>query len=154
MRILDLDNCISDDGWRVNLIDRSATDHMARFHAYHLASTHDFPGNTDLFAGREDITIMTARPLLYRGLTVSWLKRHNVPYTHLIMRNNNDHRPSVELKSVQLQWLLQHYGVRKEDISCAYDDRPEVVEMYRTLHGIRAERRFLHEIPYVSYCPQ
>lgn len=153
MRILDLDNCIADDGWRVCLIWRQEKNVMERYHDYHTAAIYDNLGNEDLFAGDEPNAIITARPLLYRELTVKWLARQRIPYVHLIMRNNNDPRPSVEIKSLQLQWLLTEYGVRKEDISCAYDDRPDVVQMYRELHGIPAERRFIHEIPYVSYCP-
>jgi hypothetical protein len=63
----------------------------------------------------------------------------------LIMRNNDDHTPSVELKRRMLQWLPQHYGISHDGIVAAYDDRPDVVEMYKQ-HGINGQLMSVHDV--------
>lgn len=148
--ILDLDNCISDDGWRIDRIQWQHKDANRRYHDYHSLAPFDQSGNRDLFVGVENIVILTARPLLFKAATKEWLRREGVAYKHILMRNNDDHRPSVELKRSQLQWLRSHYGVPWSFIECAYDDRVNVVEMYASL-GIKACVRAIHDI--CAYTP-
>lgn len=142
-RIVDLDNCISNDGWRVSKIRWDTTDIFERYHAYHLLAPYDEFGNRDLVQTSDDVIIMTARPLHYHGITEAWLNRHEVKCNILIMRNDNDIRRAQEVKATQLDWLFNLYNVAKEQIRSAFDDRFEVVEMYRS-HGINAEVRSLH----------
>jgi hypothetical protein len=134
--ILDLDNCIANDGWRIPMIDWQHKDPMRRYHRYHCLAAFDEVGNQHLFRETEhDIIIFTARPTLYRPITEEWLRRNNVFWKCLVMRNDNDHRPSVELKRTQLRWLPDLYGVDFQDIAAAHDDREDVVAMYKE-HGI------------------
>jgi hypothetical protein len=72
------------------------------------------------------------------SLTISWLVMHGVIFDHIIMRNRYDHTPSVPLKRKMLGWLFAHYGVRQDEIVCAYDDRQDIVDMYIE-EGIKAE---------------
>lgn len=152
--ILDLDNCIADDAWRIPRINWQKSNPLDRYHDYHSLSGFDLAGNYDLVLGayeaQRDIIIFTARPVQYHALTVEWLRRNNVEFKHLIMRNNNDHRSSLHLKRTMLQWLPDLYGVPWNEVGAAYDDRPDVVEMFRK-HGIPAEVRAIHNV--CAYTP-
>lgn len=144
--ILDLDNTIADDSWRIPKINWQHSDPMRRYHDYHSLSAFDQPGNRDLFENQpHDIVVFTARPVAYHAVTEEWLYRNKIPARALLMRNNEDHRKSVELKHEQLNWLVQHYNFSLQDIAGAYDDRPDVVEMFVKL-GIKAECRPIHNI--------
>lgn len=142
--ILDLDNCIANDAWRIPRINWQKQNPLERYHEYHSLSAYDELGNTDLFAEHHhEVIVFTARPVLYHAITEEWLLRNNVPVKHLIMRNNDDHRSSVELKRHMLHWLPEHYDVPWQEIVAAYDDRQDVVDMYRKYH-IAAHVRAIH----------
>jgi hypothetical protein len=120
---------------------------MERYHDYHVLSGFDKVGNRDIFEQHPDAKtiIFTARPVHYAALTKEWLRLNDVPYEYLVMRNNNDHRHSLELKQTMLNWLPHIYGVPMEEIVAAYDDRPDVVAMYLRA-GINAEKREIHNV--------
>lgn len=141
MIILDIDNCISNDEWRIGCIEWDAHG-FARYHRYHSLAPWDECMQSRLFRGK-DCAVITARPEFYRHITFEWLRRAGVTILHLLMRGNEDHRPSVEVKRDRLQPLLRW----KKEIEAAYDDNPAIVEMYRA-HGINAEVRALHDHPY------
>lgn len=148
--ISDLDNCLADDSWRVKLIRWDTEDLDLRWHEYHIAAANDPPPHNlhlleEARRREHDIVIFTARPLLYRKETERWLSRHGVPHDALIMRNNNDKRPSVAIKRSMLA-CLHMYGY--EQIAAAYDDHPEIVEMYLSC-GIKATRVEIH--PFAIY---
>lgn len=145
--IVDLDNCIANDAWRIPKINWQKSNPMDRYHDYHSLSGFDEVGNMDIFAEHPGAVgiVFTARPVLYHAVTQEWLKRKGVPFEYLVMRNNNDHRPSLELKRTMLKWMPDVYGIPLEDIVAAYDDRPDVVEMYRT-YGIMSHKRELHNV--------
>jgi len=144
--ILDLDNCIANDEWRIKEIDWEQENPTARYHNYHGLAAFDEPGNTDLFncLVPHDIVIFTARPKFYGAPTAEWLKRNGINFSLLFMRDNNDHTHSKELKRRFLVELIQGMGVDPGKIVCAYDDRDDVVEMYKKL-GIPAEVRKIHD---------
>lgn len=144
MIILDLDNCIADDGWRIQHINWQLKDPDRRYHDYHLLAAFDECKNVHLFNGREDIIILTARPITFKAATVEWLFRNNVWHKHLLMRNVGDHRPSVKLKEAQLGWLTE-YAVGLSDIELAVDDRPDVLEMYAR-YGIPTKLCSIHSV--------
>ena len=144
--ILDLDNCISDDGWRIPFIDWSKGDPHARFHVYHSLALQDRPNVhwvTDQVHRRlraldldpADVSIryfiLTARYLRYREITELWVKK-NFPYPveAILMRNDDDARPSVEVKRQQLSWLLNLHNVKMDDILFAADDQAAILDMY------------------------
>lgn len=136
--IFDLDNCISDDRWRRHHIKRQDVPARNRYHDYHSLMGFDCPRNLHLLLkhGDAQIVIFTGRPEAYRAVTLEWLHRNNINFKMLFMRANFDHRPNPEVKRRHLKALL--LSVWKEDIVCAYDDRLDVVEMYRE-QGIMAE---------------
>lgn len=145
--ILDLDNCIADDAWRIPKINWQKSDPLDRYHDYHSLSGFDRLGNEDILARHksDEIIIFTARPVHYSTLTQEWLRRNGVNYDCLVMRNNNDHCPSLALKRKMLHWLPEIYDIPLNKIVAAYDDRSDVVAMYRE-EGIQAFQREIHNV--------
>lgn len=139
-RILDLDGCIADDRWRRCRIRMSGAGH-AKYHNYHMLSAFDSLANCDLVRTAGDIIVMTGRNAEYRVLTAEWLTRNNVDFHLLLMRPNADFRKAPELKrAMVLEGLSGKYKLDLADIECCFDDREDIVEMYRSL-GLRAEVR-------------
>lgn len=151
--ICDIDNCIADDAWRIPFIDWDKGDPDARYHVYHTLGIGDAPDaaawltqerNT---AQAEHVHFFTARAVRYSKLTHWWLEdatgmRRGKDYT-LHMRNNGDHRSSVEVKRNMLSHLFGCTDAMPGDIAAAYDDREDVVAMYRECN-IPAHVRAVH----------
>lgn len=146
--IFDLDNTIADDAWRIKNIDWSKDHPFERYHAYHTLSAFDRLGNKhllDALTSDTQIVVFTARPEFYSAVTLEWLERKNVNYEVLLMRPNDDHAPSLELKKRQLYKFLENWAVEPSDVRVAYDDREDVVQMYRE-HNITAIRAPIHNV--------
>lgn len=126
--ILDLDNCISDDEWRIDRINHHHPDRFVRYHEYQLLAGFDKFKDNELIDWECKIIISTARPEFYRSITHEWLKRNNINPIAIYMRPDQDYRPSAQLKASHLRHMMI---TRINDIECAYDDREDVVEMYR-----------------------
>lgn len=152
--IFDLDNCLADDRARIPLIKWQESHPDKRYADYHRNVSDDPVGNKDTFdaallLGWAPI-FMTARPHTVgasdvRGQTMEWIERNlGVHNPILMMRNNGDNRPSAELKREQLVHLF-NWDVRLTDVKCAYDDRLDVVEMYRA-NGIEAHVLAIHDV--------
>lgn len=148
--IFDIDNCLSNDVWRRDMLSDNFHEHglgpvLARWHAYHSMSPFDEPGFLPPFevALRSiqptHIFYFTARPKLYQHQTTEWLSR-NVPWflqsQPLLLRNNNDARPSEAIKREMLSRVCREY-----DMACtqfvAFDDVGAVLRMYRE-EGVNA----------------
>lgn len=143
--ILDLDNCIADDEWRLPAIEWEHTDFFQRFHEYHLHAAKDRLCNSHLFSASPPLVIITGRPFAYWKLTVRWLQRHLIPYVGLYMRPNNGcHLPAPDVKRYLLHRFFASAHVTADHIVCAYDDRADVVAMYRE-EGVTAQRVFITE---------
>ena len=145
MIILDLDNCISDDSWRIRLIHWQTENRFLRYHNYHMAAPGDEFCNQHLLQSGEDKIIITSRPVQYKWLVHAWLERHQIHVKFLFMREVEDEAlHSAECKRKALHRLFE---VRDPScISMAYDDRRDVVEMYKR-EGIPAERVFITDYP-------
>ena len=76
-----------------------------------------------------NVVIVSGRSDAVAVQTQEWLARHNVPYTRLFLRPNNDHTPDYKLKR---RWF-ETSGYRPEDISYVFEDRTAVVQMWREL---------------------
>lgn len=144
--IFDLDNCIADDAWRIPLIDWDAHDPDARYKEYHARCLEDQLDNSVVFFRTVAYCtpiFFTARPTSVREETLRWLRDVvGVKDPILFMRNKGDHRHSVELKREQVTWLY-HEQIDISDVSVAYDDRPDVVAMYKEV-GIEAHVLAIH----------
>lgn len=150
--IFDIDNCIADDAWRIPLVDWSAADPGKRYEIYHRACGGDEAGNVDILfkhvSAGEDLFFLTGRPNAVRAQTTPWIESllaqivsslgsAHLPRWHLLMRNDGDERPSVDIKRDQLRSLVADWEVSLADCTAAYDDRSDIVEMYMQagLHG-------------------
>ena len=133
IRIVDLDNTISQDDWRHWLIDPQAPDGEHKYHEYHLYCDGDTPMNRYIVdESPVDVFFLTARPEYVRQKTIDWLDNQGFRYKALIMRGNDDHQHSVELKRGVVRMLkLQMFEIEK-----AYDDRQDIIDMYREM-GIK-----------------
>jgi predicted kinase len=66
--------------------------------------------------------------------TCDWWEMHGIPFDHILMRYSGDNRSDVIVKQEILNELAAVVG--KENIAFVLDDRPRVVEMWRS-NGIR-----------------
>lgn len=78
-------------------------------------------GNTIIiFSGRDDIC---------REDTEAWLHKHDIKYDLLMMRKHKDNRKDSLIKREMLTHVEQNYG----QIVGIFDDRNQVVDMYRSI---------------------
>lgn len=84
------------------------------------------------FLGRK-VIIMSGRHETCMHDTVRWLHKHNVPVEHIFMREENDNRSD---DIVKYELYMKHvYG--KFNVKKVYDDRNQVVVMWRNLIGLK-----------------
>lgn len=136
--LFDLDGCISDDGWRRARLPENATE-PEEYSYYHEGLGGDEAMNRDLVLSElskgHRIVFITARPMVYSKQTRHWIENHFPALGDsycLLMREDDDLRPSPELK----KHLMETNDIEPEEVAIAFDDRKDVVEMYRSL-GIR-----------------
>jgi hypothetical protein len=160
--IFDLDGCICNDVWRIGRI--KIIEGQKVYDEYHEGIGEDSRLSMGAEVlhnaiGRGEFPIfITARPIKYRKKTTDWL-RHNLEMANprdywLFMRDNNDTRPSVEVKKSAIGVVMSES--RNREIVAAYDDRPDVVSMYRSL-GIKAyvlDKNGVHENNPVNLPPR
>jgi hypothetical protein len=152
LAIIDLDNCVSNDFWRLSKIDLSHEVVNDRYWDYHEACDKDVPGQVQLMYVRQlaknyRLLVFTSRPSCVREKTERWLRKWGIPYERLYMRADDDHNSSVNVK-------LGFYKMAKLDfdpceIEVAIDDREDILSLYRELGIPRVERIFIvdHSIP-------
>lgn len=134
-QIFDIDNCIADDEWRIPHIDWSQQHPDPRYERYHRLAIHDKPGNLDAVRDTAELVFFTARPQRFFANTRRWLADALEGRNFLLyMRPDGDHRGSVELKRDQLHDFMTVHKAEPRHIWCAYDDREDVVQMYRSAH--------------------
>jgi hypothetical protein len=145
--IFDCDNVLADDSWRIPLINWKQPSMDLRYRPYHLASAFDEPGNRKLLKRllTEQVLIFTAMPEEYRVLRQLWFNHRRIGYNRIYMRPDGNHEPSVSLKRWMLYQAYQDFGIGPQHIAIAYDDRPDVVEMYAE-EGVRAELVSIHNV--------
>jgi predicted kinase len=66
--------------------------------------------------------------------TCDWLDMHGAPFDHILMRHTGDNRSDVIAKQEMLDEFVAVFG--KESIFMVLDDRPRVVEMWRS-NGVK-----------------
>lgn len=147
--ILDLDNTIADDGWRIGKINWQKHGDE-RYHDYHTLAPFDKCANKHLFERQAElgrkILIMTARPVMFAAATEHWLRTvAGIERFDICMRNNGERATSDQIKYRRLMEMLAfNDDFFLEDIVSAYDDHQGVIDMYRSL-GIQAERVSIHD---------
>lgn len=142
--IFDLDNCLASDSWRLGFIDQTLPIEDI-YRTYHMMSAFDELSASNALIVENyrilgaAIAIVTSRPEWVRPVTERWLHDKGLHYDKLIMRPNDDHRHSVELK---VDLVLEHLD--KSKIVIAFDDRHDVLESYHE-HGIITRQMAIHQ---------
>lgn len=81
----------------------------------------------------DKIIILTMRPERFRPFSERWLRAHNIPYDKLYMRPEGDFRAGDASKlGIYRDEIAPAY-----DVEYAYDDRPEVLGMWKAV-GVKA----------------
>lgn len=147
--IFDLDNCLSNDIDRIPLIDWSQEDPEKRYAAYHARCGEDAPGNLNVYrrvTATHTPVFLTARPVDVALQTRAWISRWlGLSNPRIMMRNRGDARPSVDVKRWQLDQLFDSYGIDLKSVTVAYDDRQDIVDMYRGF-GIVGMLMNIHDV--------
>lgn len=155
--IFDLDNCLSNDAGRIAHIDWSKTG-AERYAAYHRLCDTDPPGydarkliEQVLERGLTPV-FFTGRPESVRGQTVNWINANLdlAPYALMMRPTDGDPRHAAELKKWMLHEFCAGEQITASQIAAAWDDRHDVLAMYREF-GILSNHRQLHSLS--AYCP-
>lgn len=134
--IVDLDGTLASVQWRVHHVGRRPKNWKAFFAG--MADDTPVPWVVDLLRadhGDAAKLIVSGRPEDYRGVCEEWLARHDIPYDELILRASGDHRPDHVVKAE----LFEQVIAARYDVVFVVDDRPTVVEMWRSrgLHVVQ-----------------
>jgi hypothetical protein len=73
------------------------------------------------------VIVMTGMNEKFRGLMVSWLTRHEVPFDLLQMRENKDYRKDFVVK----REMLKDVNLRGFTVTHAWDDNPQIIDLWR-----------------------
>lgn len=134
MRIVcDIDGTLTDALHRADLIPADVTN-ILHWVAYNAAGVRDTARTSVIDLVRAcyvhndaEIILLTSRGDAVEEDTRAWMKKHKVPFDRLIMRNMNDHRPSVDYKREWLRHLMPDLLI---------DDCPQVCRMARDELGL------------------
>lgn len=141
--LTDIDHTISSAFWRDGMLGSPKVD----WEAYHAAAPGDEPiADTvrmlQMLALLEhEIVGLTARPARFRKLTMDWLIKHSVPMHELLMRADDDYRPSAVMKPAM---ALERFPNAKDEVAFILEDRDDVVAAFRGL-GITALQVFARQ---------
>ena len=125
--IFDLDGVISDAAHRQHFLKSTEKD----WDGFFSACTEDPP----IISGVKLIKILnkshktiilTARPKSVQSETVHWLERHSVVWDALIMRSDDDHQQSSEMKRTALN-QIRDAGYNP---ILVFDDDPKNIAMF------------------------
>lgn len=105
-----------------------------QWHEFHRRLSLDAPVPEVLGilrALQDDVSIVltSGRPDAYRYQTEWWLMEHEVPYDELFMRRQGDSR----LDSIVKREIYERDIAPKYQVVYAIDDRPQVVDVWRSL---------------------
>jgi FMN phosphatase YigB (HAD superfamily) len=133
--IVDVDGTLCDVSGIRHLVMGENRKRKDSFHRFHTESEHCPPHRmaldyvTDHFDSGHTILVVSGRSERWRDLTERYLHRH-MPRTWagLWMRPDSDYRPDTEVKADIYHRLRAHYDIRG-----AIDDRPVVVDLWRSL---------------------
>lgn len=132
--ICDLDGTLGDCSHRV----RHARSHA--WDVFHALASDDPPNAAEVALVRawgragHMVAYNTGRTETYRVLTLLWLRAHQLPEGPLLMRADDDRRPSTEAKLSQLQELMLSPRWLPDDrVAFILEDQDKLVAMWREL---------------------
>lgn len=139
--MFDLDGCVSDDTWRQHLLPPPGTKGNEPYKAYHEECNKDplLPSGSAILRDHikqgHIILFCTARPITVGERTAEWVAA-NFGLTpqdfSILMRQAGDERGSVDLKAEFADFIIKNSKSNGSPIVAAYDDREDIVEMYRS----------------------
>jgi hypothetical protein len=135
----DLDGCLADDRRRLHLLPEEGKT-TQDWDEYHQDCGNDPTMNWEYVQRAAEkglkITFVTARPERFWTETGRWLERHcgDIGFK-LLMRPNNDMRPSPELKVDLINRYIKNLDPVEVMVAEAYDDRDDVVQEYIREYG-------------------
>lgn len=145
--VVDLDGTVADCSHRLKYIINQETGEKLRGKLRNYKRFYDeipndspMPMNIDLvkrFAelNGASIVFVTGRPENTRIDSLNWIAKHfglPIGEIEIIMRREDDYRPDFEAKPELLREAIDMYGSTP---LAAFEDRPKVVEAWRTILG-------------------
>lgn len=131
--LVDIDHTLSNAFPRDGMIGASSWDE------YHAASVNDEPLHdmVDLIRALamqgSNIIGFTARPAKWRRITMEWMHRGTIPLHELLMREDEDYRPSVEMKLALARSRFKDDNGIRDNVAFLLEDRDDVVAAFRAL---------------------
>lgn len=127
--IVDIDGTIADCSHRLHYLDETPKNHDAFYDEVDKDLPIDKVINVVRYLSEKHFIILTSgRRNQCCEKTVDWLKKYNVPYDALLMRQWWDRRPDTEIKKDIYNMCLAN-----KNVIMSIDDRPCVVELRRSL---------------------
>lgn len=139
--LFDLDNCLYDDAWRLDRIRYDEVSQTTDYLAYHQGIRQDeiIPHAKEIVQDAMDkgvfVFFVTARPRAFYDVTLSKLKDDfygwldGVDYS-LVMRPDDDHRPSPEYKGQAAREAIDVVASLGSKVIAGFDDRQDVLDAY------------------------
>ncbi len=128
--LFDIDGTLANGRHRLHHIEKAPKD----WDAYFAACGDDEPITHIVELARElhapfwtAIVLVSGRSDVCRAETEAWLKRHNIPYDAVYMREAGDHTDDDKLK-IQMLAQIRNDGY---EVIMAFDDRNRVVQAWR-----------------------
>ena len=144
--LCDIDGTLASNRWRQIHVETSPKD----WRTFFFLASWDAPIEPVAQALRDArcagrlIALVSGRPEEWRGQTLEWLQRNNIPYDRLCMRPNDDRRDDIHLKRQVFEECLSDV-----EITEAYEDRPDLATLWEEF-GVEVH---LVEDPALPPCP-
>ncbi len=126
--IFDIDGTLAD----VREIKHHLTGDVVDYDLYHKLAQDAPPVEPIVIAAVSMVAlglsplIVTARKAKYMDDTVIFLRRNNIPFDMIFMRQDDDDRTDVDLK----RDILKRIRSMDYDVKLAYDDNPEIIDLW------------------------
>ncbi|GAA1567378.1 hypothetical protein GCM10009789_21020 [Kribbella sancticallisti] len=110
--VLDIDATLSDTSRRIHFLEKRPKDWDSFFaRAKDDAVLDEGLAVATTLGAEHEIVYLTGRPERLRRDTLKWLKDNGFPDGKVLMRGNNDRRPSATMKLARLRTLAQERPV-------------------------------------------
>jgi hypothetical protein len=124
--LVDIDHTLSDAGWRDSM--------MGNWDEYHGSAHADQPIMdmvlliNSLHDQRWNIVGLTTRPEKFRQQTLRWLMQYNVKMDEVLMRADDDFRPSAISKVALAHERFPDFA---NEVMLVFDDRDDIVAAFK-----------------------
>ena len=132
--IIDIDNtlCISNERFELAKKPNGKTDWDIAHNPTLIEKDKPFYPMIDLTKQYKqngfEVIILTGRPDSVENVTEDWLKKYEIEYDQLIMRNRSSHFLKAPIYKKKV-----YETIIKSDVFCAYDDDEDIIQMWNSL---------------------